>query len=167
MNFRELWVRWIVTPNSDEYFNWVVKPSPQSSKQENSMFPTKRSPGDGMSRVAYTTPKESCSKKSSVYIVKGSNFRPTGKKIRKATKSKLLKPTTITSRIYWIPQQTLTFPPWVSVSSPLSSQWKRTMDNVGISPLKENGEGEAVHDSRKKADLLLEEFKSVFTQEDL
>ena len=87
------------------------------------MFPTKRSPGDGMSRVAYTTPKESCSKKSSVYIVKGSNSRPTEKKkIRKATKSKLLKPTTITSRIYWIPQQTLTFPPWVSVSSPLSSQ---------------------------------------------
>ena len=127
MNFRELWVRWIVTPNSDEYFNWVMKPSPQSSKQENSMFPTKRSPGDGMSRVAYTTPKESCSRKSSVYIVKGSNSRPTGKKIRKATKSKLLKPTTITSRIYWIPQQTLTFPPWVSVSSPLSSQWKRTM----------------------------------------
>ena len=40
-------------------------------------------------------------------------------------------------------------------------------DNVEISPLKENGEGEAVHDSRKKADLLLEEFKSVFTQEDL
>ena len=40
-------------------------------------------------------------------------------------------------------------------------------DNVGISPLKESGEGEAVHDSRKKADLLLEEFKSVFTQEDL
>ena len=40
-------------------------------------------------------------------------------------------------------------------------------DNVGTSPLKENGEGEAVHDSRKKADLLLEEFKSVFTQEDL
>ena len=31
-------------------------------------------------------------------------------------------------------------------------------DNVGISPLKENGEGEAVHDSRKKADLLLEDF---------
>ena len=86
------------------------------------MFPTKRSPGDGMSRVAYTTPKESCSKKSSVYIVKEINSRPTGKKIRKATKSKLLKPTTITSRIYWIPQQTLTFPPWVSVSSPLSSQ---------------------------------------------
>ena len=27
------------------------------------MFPTKRSLGDGMSRVAYTTPKESYSKK--------------------------------------------------------------------------------------------------------
>ena len=83
MNFRELWVRWIVTPNSDEYFNWVMKPSPQSSKQENSMFPTKRSPGDGMSRVAYTTPKESCSKKSSVYIVKEINSRPRGKKPEK------------------------------------------------------------------------------------
>jgi len=40
-------------------------------------------------------------------------------------------------------------------------------NNVGISPLKENGEGEAVHDSRKKANLLSEQFKSVFTQEDL
>lgn len=40
-------------------------------------------------------------------------------------------------------------------------------DNVGISPLKENGKGEAVHDSKKKANLLLEHFKSVFTQEDL
>ena len=91
MNFRELWVRWIVTPNSDEYFNWVMKPSPQSSKQENSMFPTKRSPGDGMSRVAYTTPKESCSKKSSVYIVKGSNSRPTGKKNQKSNKEQAFK----------------------------------------------------------------------------
>ena len=66
------------------------------------MFLTKRSLGDGMS-VAYTTPKESYSKKSNVYIVKQSNSRPTKKKIRNATKSKLLKPTTITSRIYWIP----------------------------------------------------------------
>ena len=40
-------------------------------------------------------------------------------------------------------------------------------DNVGISPLKKNGEGEAVHDSKKKANLLSEQFKSVFTQEDL
>ena len=40
-------------------------------------------------------------------------------------------------------------------------------DNVGISPLKENGEGEAVYDSKKKANLLSEQFKSVFTQEDL
>ena len=91
MNFRELWVRWIVTPNSDEYFNWVMKPSPQSSKQENSMFPTKRSPGDGMSRVAYTAPKESCSKKSSVYIVNGSNSRPTGKKSQKSNKEQAFK----------------------------------------------------------------------------
>ena len=91
MNFRELWVRWIVTPNSDEYFNWVMKPSPQSSKQENRMFPTKRSPGDGMSRVAYTTPKESCSKKSSVYIVNGSNSRLTGKKSQKSNKEQAFK----------------------------------------------------------------------------
>ena len=47
------------------------------------MFPTKRSPGDGMSRVAYTTLKESYSKKSSVYIVKQSNSRPTEKKSEK------------------------------------------------------------------------------------
>ena len=40
-------------------------------------------------------------------------------------------------------------------------------DNVGIPPLKENGIGEAAHDSRKKADLLSEQFKSVFSQEDL
>ena len=40
-------------------------------------------------------------------------------------------------------------------------------DNVGISPLKENGEGQAVHDSKKKANLLSEQCKSVFTQEGL
>ena len=40
-------------------------------------------------------------------------------------------------------------------------------DNVGISPLKENGEGQAVHDSIKKANLLSEQCKSVFTQEGL
>ena len=34
-------------------------------------------------------------------------------------------------------------------------------DNVGMSPLKENVIGEAVHDSRKKADLLSEQLKSV------
>ena len=38
-------------------------------------------------------------------------------------------------------------------------------DNVGISPLKENVIGEAVHDSRKKGDLLLEQFKSVFIRD--
>ena len=37
---------------------------------------------------------------------------------------------------------------------------------MGISPLKENGGGEAVHDSKKKANLLSEQFKSVFTRED-
>ena len=41
------------------------------------------------------------------------------------------------------------------------------MDNVRISPLKENGTGEAVQDSKKKANLLSEHFKSVFTQEGL
>ena len=40
-------------------------------------------------------------------------------------------------------------------------------DNVGISPLKENEKGEAVHDSKKKANFSSEQFKSVFTQEDL
>ena len=40
-------------------------------------------------------------------------------------------------------------------------------DNLGNSPLKENGKGEALYDGRKKADLLLDQFKSVFTQEDL
>ena len=87
------------------------------------MFPTKRSLGDGMSRVAYTTPKESYSKKMQCLYRKAKQLQThQKKKIRKATKRKLLKPATITSRIYWIPQQTLTFPPWVSVSSPLSSQ---------------------------------------------
>ena len=45
--------------------------------------------------------------------------------------------------------------------------WSFIKSNVGISSLKENGEGEAVHDSKKKANLLSEQFKSVFTQEDL
>ena len=59
--------------------------------------------------VAYTTPKESYSKKAA--FTSQSNATPDPrKKIRKATKSKLLKPTTITSPIYWIPRQTLTFP---------------------------------------------------------
>ena len=35
------------------------------------------------------------------------------------------------------------------------------------SPLMESGKGEAVHDGRRKADLLLEQFKSDFTQQDL
>ena len=34
-------------------------------------------------------------------------------------------------------------------------------DNVGVSPLKENGIGEAVHDSKKKANLLSEQIKSL------
>ena len=38
---------------------------------------------------------------------------------------------------------------------------------MGNSPLKENGKGGGVHNGRKKADLLLEQFKSVFTQQDL
>ena len=38
---------------------------------------------------------------------------------------------------------------------------------MGISPLKENGKGEGVDDSRKKANLLFEHFKSVLNQEDL
>jgi len=115
--------------------------------------------------VPWLTPplKRAIRKKQCLYR-KAKQLQTHGKKThRKATKSKLLKPTTITPPIYWIPQQSLTFPPWVSVSGPLSSQWKSTM----WSPLMENGKGEVVHDGRKKADLLLEQFKSVFTQQDL
>ena len=85
MNFRELWVRWIVTPNSDEYFNWVMKPSPQSSKKKNSMFPTKRSLGDGMSRGLHH-PWRELFEKSSVYIAKQSTSRPTKKKNQKSNR---------------------------------------------------------------------------------
>ena len=85
--------------------------------------------------VAYITPKESYSKKSSVYIAKQSNSRPTKKKTEKATKSKLLKPTAITSPIYWIPQKTLAFPPWV-INRFWSFIKSMKQDNVGSSPLK-------------------------------
>ena len=72
--------------------------------------------------VAYTTTKESYSKKAAFISQSKATPDPRKKRNRKATKSKLLKPTTLMSPIYWIPQQTLTFPPWVSVSGPLSSQ---------------------------------------------
>ena len=55
------------------------------------MLPTKRSLGDGMSRVAYTTSKESYSKKSSVCIVKQSNSRPTENKNQKCNKEQAFK----------------------------------------------------------------------------
>ena len=73
--------------------------------------------------VAYTTTKESYSKKAAFISQSKATPDPRKKKKNgKPTKSKLFKPTAITSPIYWIPQQTLTFPPWVSVSGPLSSQ---------------------------------------------
>ena len=59
--------------------------------------------------VAYTTPEESYSKKAAFISQSKAPPDPRKKKIRKATESKLLKPTT--PRINWIPQQTLTFPP--------------------------------------------------------
>ena len=55
------------------------------------MFPTKRSLGDGMSSVAYTTPKESYLKKNSVCIVKQSNSRSTENKNQKCNKEQAFK----------------------------------------------------------------------------
>ena len=87
------------------------------------MFPTKRSLGDGMSRVAYTTPKESYSKKMQRLYRKAKQLQThQKKKNQKSNKAQAFKTCDDYDRIYWIPQQTLTFPPWVSVSSPLSSQ---------------------------------------------
>ena len=50
------------------------------------MFPTKRSPGDGMSRVAYTTPKE----KQRLYR-KGEQLQTHGKKNQKSNKEQAFK----------------------------------------------------------------------------
>ena len=118
------------------------------------MFPTKRSPGDGMSRVAYTTPKESYSKKNSVYIVKRSNSRPTKKKNQKCNKEQAFK--TCDDYVSNLLDST-TNPDLPTLGKRFQSFVKSMKkDNVGISPLKENGKGEAMHDSRKKADLFLE-----------
>ena len=104
--------------------------------------------------VAYTTPKESYSKKSSVYIAKQSNSRPT-KKNRKSNKDQAFK----------------TYNDYVSnlldstTNPDLPTLGKRVwsfIKSMGISPLKQNGKGKAVHDSRKKADLLLEQINTVF-----
>ena len=117
---------------------------------------------DGMSRGLHH-PYRELFEKSSVYIAKQSNSRPTKKKNRKATKSKLLKPRTLTSPIYWIPQQTLTFPRWVSVFGPLSSQWKWTKW-VSL-PWRKTEKGRPC--MMVERTLLLEQFKSNFTQKDL
>ena len=63
--------------------------------------------------VAYSIPRRELFEKRSVYISKQNNSRPTGKKFRKTTKRKLLKPTTMNSttnpnlptlgkRLYWM-----------------------------------------------------------------
>ena len=114
--------------------------------------------------VAYITPKESYSKKAA--FTSQSKATPDSRKkktkSRKATQNKLLKPTTLTSPIYWIPQETLTFPPWVRVSGPLSSQWKRTKW-VSL-PWRKTEKGRPCMMVERR--LLLEQFKSDFTQKD-
>ena len=40
-------------------------------------------------------------------------------------------------------------------------------DNVGVAPLRESPKGEVTNESKKKADLLSRQFKSVFTHENL
>ena len=96
--------------------------------------------------VAYTTTKESYSKKAAFISQSKATPDPRKKKKnRKATKSKLLKPTAITSPIYWIPQQTLAFPPWV-INRFWSFIKSMKQDNVGSSPLKKKGIGEDVLD---------------------
>ena len=95
--------------------------------------------------VAYTTTKESYSKKAAFISQSKATPDPRKNKNRKATKSKLLKPTAITSPIYWIPQQTLAFPPWV-INRFWSFIKSMKQDNVGSSPLKKKGIGEDVLD---------------------
>ena len=98
--------------------------------------------------VAYTTPKESYSK-TAAFIPQSKATPDPRKKKQKSNKEQAFK----TYNDY--------------VSNLLDSTTPSLTFPVGISPLKENGEGEAVHDSRKEADLLLEQFKSVFAQQDL
>ena len=87
------------------------------------------------------------------------------KKFRKATKSKLLE--AYNNYVFNLLDSTTN--PDLPILGKRFWCFIKSMkkDNVGISPLKENGIGEAMHDSRKKADLLSEQFKSVFTQDDL
>ena len=75
---------------------------------------------------------------------------PRKKKKQKSNKEQAFKtysrsPSAITSPIYWIPQQTLTFPPWV-INRFWSFIKSMKQDNVGSSPLKKKGIGEDVLD---------------------
>ena len=83
------------------------------------------------------------------------------KNFRKATKTKLLEAYNVYGSNLL---DTTTHPDHPTLGKRFWSFIKSMKkDNVGISPLKENGEGYAVHDSKKKANLLSEKFKSVFT----
>ena len=99
--------------------------------------------------VAYITPKESYSKKSSVYIAKQSNSRPMKKKKQKSNKEQAFK----TYNAYVSNLLDSTINPDLPTLGKRFWSFIKSMkkDKVGISPLKKNGKGEAVHDGRKKA----------------
>ena len=53
----------------------------------------------------------------------------------------------------------------VETRKPTMTKWSKRQDNVGVAPLEINND--AVSDSREKANLLNNYFKSVFTKEHL
>ena len=103
--------------------------------------------------VAYINPKESYSKKAAfTSIAKQSNSRPTWKKKNKnqrSNKEQAFK----TYNAYVSNLLDSTTNPDVPTLGKHFWSFIKSMkkDKVGISPLKKNGKGEAVHDGRKKA----------------
>ena len=106
--------------------------------------------------VAYITPKEIYSKKSSVYIAKQSNSRPTKTKTKKKQKKKQKSNKEQAFKTYSDYVSNLldstTNPDLPTLGKRFWSFIKSMKkDKASISPLKKNGKGEAVHDGRKKA----------------
>ena len=94
-------------------------------------------------------PSRELFEKSSVYIAKQSNSRPTKKKKQKSNKEQAFK--TYNAYVSSLLDST-TSPDLPTLGKRLWSFIKSMKkDKVGISPLKKNGKGEAVYDGRKKA----------------
>ena len=98
--------------------------------------------------VAYITPKESYSKKAA-FISQSKATPDQRKKKQKSNKEQAFK--TYNAYVFNLLDST-TNPDLPTLGNRFWSFIKSMKkDKVGISPLKKNGKGEAVHDGRKKA----------------